>query len=374
MTATDVIRVPLKLVLAGEYAVLSPGGRAVVAALDRSLAVTLAARADQLVGIGQRSSSEPATVLPLQALSSHDGGQVDCGVDRLRFVREALVFAYDYVEALGLERRGVDLGFDASEALHGGCSMGLGLSAAIVVGTVSAVLAVHGLTPQASLGREVLLRLALAAHDRAQGGLGSGVDVAVSCCGDLLHYQPCERAWWQSAARRQMPVLELVRCSWPGLRVDRLRWPRGLALLAGYTGTASLTAPLIEHYQTWRGQDNCGAEHFSRRSLAGVDGLVGALEQGHGAEVLNAVVLAQDALDGLQVAAGMEIVTPILRRAIATAKRCGAAAKVSGAGGGDCCIAVVEGESKREQLASAWTLEGLEPLLIDMAHVRERPA
>src|SRR5207245_10457580 len=59
---------------------------------------------------------------------------------------------------------------------------------------------------------------------------------------------------------------------------------------------------------------------------------------------------------------GIPIVTPALARLVAAARRVGAAAKPSGAGGGDCGIALVTSAAQADAVAAAWRGEGIVPL------------
>src|SRR5207245_2975530 len=59
---------------------------------------------------------------------------------------------------------------------------------------------------------------------------------------------------------------------------------------------------------------------------------------------------------------GMPIVTPALARLVAAARRVGAAAKPSGAGGGDCGIALVTSAAQADAVVAAWRAEGIVPL------------
>jgi len=55
-------------------------------------------------------------------------------------------------------------------------------------------------------------------------------------------------------------------------------------------------------------------------------------------------------------------VTPALARLVAAARRVGAAAKPSGAGGGDCGIALVTSAAQADAVCAAWRGEGIVPL------------
>jgi mevalonate kinase len=60
-------------------------------------------------------------------------------------------------------------------------------------------------------------------------------------------------------------------------------------------------------------------------------------------------------------------VTPALRRLVEVAGRLGIAAKPSGAGGGDCGIALVGSAREATELARAWREAGIVPLEVAVA-------
>jgi mevalonate kinase len=64
---------------------------------------------------------------------------------------------------------------------------------------------------------------------------------------------------------------------------------------------------------------------------------------------------------------GIPIVTPALARLVAAARRVGAAAKPSGAGGGDCGIALATSAAQAAAVRAAWQEEGVLPLPVRLA-------
>src|SRR5206468_279344 len=83
--------------------------------------------------------------------------------------------------------------------------------------------------------------------------------------------------------------------------------------------------------------------------------------RGSGA-LLDAVASSADLLARLGDEVGIPIVTPALARLVAAARRVGAAAKPSGAGGGDCGIALATSGAQADAVAAAWRAEGIVPL------------
>src|SRR5207244_938155 len=122
--------------------------------------------------------------------------------------------------------------------------IGLGTSAATTVAVVAAVLAAHGVAIDRPTFRRQVFRLALVAHTRAQGGRGSGIDVAAAAHGGLIEYGRCAPSWQRRIDRPTATALDIARGPWPGLHIESLPHPPGLRLLAGFVGNSVATPDL----------------------------------------------------------------------------------------------------------------------------------
>ncbi|MBR6021361.1 MAG: mevalonate kinase [Kiritimatiellae bacterium] len=156
---------PGSLMLMGEHAVLR-GEPAVVCAIGKRIRVALSPREDGKVTMHSALGTHETTVEELAADES------------FRFVVGALRAERDAGEG-GLGE-GMDLDI-RSEMSH---QMGLGSSAAVTVATLAAVAAARG--EEVDAGK--LVERGTAVVRRAQGGRGSGADVAASAYGGVLRY------------------------------------------------------------------------------------------------------------------------------------------------------------------------------------------
>ncbi|GIW71766.1 MAG: phosphomevalonate kinase [Planctomycetota bacterium] len=404
------LRVPLKLVLAGEYGVLEPRGLGVVAGLERLVRAMVLPRPEGGVRVEDLTGSAGRLVLsgpeadgqlwlagapcgegepphPVrQALALWHGGAGTAGqsgaLGRWRVVGAALELAYRYVAALGLRPQGLELQLDSSagsQELASGerTKLGLGTSAAVTVASAAAVLAAHGVPIDRPTFRRAVLRLSLLAHHAAQGGAGSGIDVAAASYGGVLAFIRPSEEWLAHAVRHARTPLELVRAPWPELEIEPLPVPGGMRLLAGFTGRASGTPELVRGYRRWRHEQPGAHARFRKLSHAAAAMLVAALRRGVPAEVQQAIRHAHRALVFLTEQSGLGIVTPALERLVALVEQhagSGAAAKVSGAGGGDCGLAIVWDEQTEARVMAGWSAEGILPIPLEIARwgVRER--
>jgi len=316
---------PGKLFVTGEYAVLA-GAPALLAAVDRRALVHIALEpgagaleAESLAEGTRRVIHDPER----EPLGGGDAGAV---LAALRIVRAA---------APSLAAMRAQVVVDTRTFLVDGEKLGLGRSAATVTAAVAAFLAGVG-----RHDRGEILEAALAAHALFQDGRGSGADVAAAARGGVLEFR-------RDGARVAVTTRAL---------------PRGLHLLVGWSGEGGATDPMLRRFAAGTGEPR------SLRELSAVaERAAAAVERGDGAALLDAVASTADLLARLGDEVGIPIVTPALARLVAAARRVGAAAKPSGAGGGDCGIALATSEAQADAVRAAWRAEGIVPLSVAIA-------
>lgn len=317
---------PGKLFLMGEYAVLD-GMPALVAAVQPYVKVRAHRRpATSTVRISA-PQIEANVELPATSLPRPEGP--------LRFVLACL-------HVLGNERKsdglaGLDISLEAPPA-PSGTKLGLGFSAAISVATTASILALDGDISDTRALREDILRSALTAHRLAQQGRGSGADVAASVLGGVIWFTP------RSVGHELPPTIERGR-----------QWQ----LVAAWTGTAATTTDLISRYQEACQRLPTAHRRFLQDTAAAVEQCRSALEQGHDGGMGEAFALALTAVRRFSRSTGFSPLTPPVERAMEIAWRCGVPAKWSGAGGGDCVIALASNQPKAQAVLEAWREAGL---------------
>jgi len=322
-----VARAPGKLVLTGEYAALC-GGPALVAAIDRHVELRLRWGPGPGPVVVESRAENGRWVIADPEREEPTGG--DRGA-----VLAALRVASAWAPALA--GRSANVIVDSRPFLLDGKKLGIGRSAATVTAAAAAFLASAGHRDPAET-----LEAAVAAHALFQEGHGSGADVAATAHGGVIEFR-------RSAGRIQTTPRAL---------------PDGLELLVGWTGEPMPTDPLIKRF----------ASAASTREPAALAALCEVAERAAAAAVagdrsrfLAAVRSTAELLDRLGHEVGIPIVTSALARLIAAAERCGAAAKPSGAGGGDCGIAFATSPAQAEAIRAAWQAAGIVPLRIAIA-------
>ena len=351
-----VARAPGKLYIAGEYAVVEPGHRAVLVAVDRFITVriTPCSPADGYAGtISSRlyaNGSRPWRRRPQDGQAEAVGGEDDYIISAIRFV-EALV------AEVGGQLRSFDLDISSELDEADGRKLGLGSSAAVTVATVRAVATFYGL----AASDLTVYKLAMLASDTVQP-IGSGGDIAASAMTGWVAYTSPDRSWLRRARQRVGAggVSDLVEAGWPGLSVRRLP-PPSLRLQAGWTGAPASTPALVADVQAGsHGADDYAV--FLRDSQDCLARLITAIEDDDTAQIMRQIARNRALLAGLSRISGRTIETAELARLVEIALEHGAAAKSSGAGGGDCGIALCTPATDLVALRAAWETAGILPL------------
>ena len=312
---------PGKLFLTGEWAVLR-GAPALVVAVDRLVRVEVDAEA----GDG---------ALVIESLAEgrtwHHDGRGAAGDTSMPQGDAGAVVAV--LRGLGWIHGRVVV--DSRPFLIGERKLGLGRSAA----TIAAAVVTRRRLASAAVEPRAVLADALAANARFQDGQGSGADIAAAVYGGVV-----------AAERRQ-----------DELTVARHALPDGLELVAGWTGESAATTPLISAFATMPSPPVLPELASTARDA------VAAIEANDGGRLCDAVDRSGDLLVRFGAETGLPIVTPALRRLIDTARGAGAVAKPSGAGGGDCGIAIAPTARVAAAVRAAWRDAGILPLDVVVA-------
>ncbi len=202
---------------------------------------------------------------------------------------------------------------DSSALEDAGQKLGLGSSAAALVAALGLRRAQAGDDLDQDHVRRQIFERAREVHARVQNG-GSGVDVAASTFGGVLHYTLGS--------------------------VEPVKLPRGVTVTAFFSGTSARTSALRERVDALKARDP--NEHGARMSLLReiAIGAHRAARSNDAVTFVAAVASTGEGLTALGIAADAPIVPPAFVDLGARAKSEGAAFIPSGAGGGDVGIFV----------------------------------
>ncbi len=316
-TSRQAIRVsaPGKLMLAGEYVVVERGVAALAVAVDRRMHVEIVpeARRTWLVtspALGLRDA--PLKSVPVLA-------EVVARIPNIPPGGRITI---------------------SSELGEGPNKPGLGGSAALCAAAFMGLWKASGATGQPDL------ELAIAAHRAAQGGRGSGYDVATALQGGVALFHPAR----------------------PGIaaRVERLKWPVGLHAAVFRTGRGADTAEQLARMQTWRDEDDESYEACIEPLAAETEAFISAFLGNDIGRILDTASQVQEELATMDRIGELGILAGGQAQLLGAIEDAGAIARTSGAGGGDCAWALSDDPECLERVTRACAEYGFQQLSVEL--------
>lgn len=322
----------------GEYAVLVEKSPALIWAVDRYLTVTLEPAAQWTLQSELWPNTLPFTWQKhqLQGISKTEAP----------FVYHALTTVLHYLESQS--------GLPAAAALRitsdlqqQTVKLGLGSSAALTVAIMGALLNHAGISCEQPAGRALLFNLAQSAHEKAQAG-GSGADLASAVYGGIIRF---------SRQAGKNPVLPL-------------NWPENFILAVGWTGKPATTAHFLPRFWAFQSQQPEWFGEFVRHSTETVNLAQQAIQNEDFELLAKCWHHSHAGLVQLNERSQMGFITPTISRGIKLAEQLGLSAKQSGAGGGDCILALCSDPQSQQKLMATWHQQGIQSLALQTGYPR----
>ena len=316
-----------KLYWAGEYAILEPGQLALIKAIPIYMMAEIKASNNH------RLYSDMFTY------------SVDMRPDSsYALIQETVALVEEYLTAQGVELQPFSLDIRGKMEREGK-KFGLGSSGSVVVLVIKTMLAFY----ERLADRELLFKLASAVLLK-RGDNGSMGDIACIVSENLVLYQSFDRekvAQWLEKEELQAVLARdwgfSIRSVEPALKFD---------FLVGWTKEVAVSSHMVKQIK-----DNMNAS-FLQASKKTVANLVKALEVGQEETIIDLLEQASQLLEGLS----SDIYTPSLRQLKNASRDLKAVAKSSGAGGGDCGIALSFDQDSTTLLKKRWADLGIELL------------
>lgn len=346
------LKIPGKLYIAGEYAVVYPGHSAILTTVDRYITITI------------KDNDTNSINIPLDqhAITWPVNGQFTMPRPAWRFVAEAINTTTTYLKEQGITLTPVSMNVNSQLASVQGAKFGLGSSAAVTVAVVSALLIHFKQVPSKTL----IFKLAAIAHYHIQGN-GSCGDIAACTYGGWLSYTSFDQPWLLEQLNKTS-ISTLAHQTWPLLHIESLTLPT-LRFCVGWTGSPAGTKGLVSSIQEYLALSTQRLTDFLSESDACVSRFKEALATDDNSRLNEAIAANRNLLKTLGEAAGVPIETPMLTKLCDIAITAGGSAKSSGSGGGDCGIAFMPSDSASEQLHTNWQAAGIKPLNFKEGHV-----
>ena len=316
-----------KLYWAGEYAILEPGQLALIKAIPIYMTAEIKASNNYRLYSDMFSYS-----VDLRPDSSY------------ALIQETVALVEEYLTAQGVELQPFSLDIRGKMEREGK-KFGLGSSGSVVVLVIKAMLAFY----ERLADRELLFKLASAVLLK-RGDNGSMGDIACIVSEDLVLYQSFDRekvAQWLEKEELQAVLARdwgfSIRSVEPTLKFD---------FLVGWTKEVAVSSHMVKQIK-----DNMNSS-FLQASKETVANLVKALDVGQEETIIDLLEQASQLLEGLN----SDIYTPLLRQLKNASRDLKAVAKSSGAGGGDCGIALSFDQDSTTLIKKRWADLGIELL------------
>lgn len=352
------VKAPGKLMIAGEYAVLEEKQKAVVIAVNRYVTAEIKPCRQNQISLPQLGLEDIAWEI------SDEKVQFNIEDSRLNFIQNSISVVNEFLNEKLMFGPSFQLQIKSElDDPLSGKKYGLGSSAAVVVAVISAILSFHCDAKEAPLLDEIF-KLSAITHLKTQQN-GSGADIAAAVYGGWLEYTAFSVKWLLNELDQRKNLIEIVKKPWPNLHIKSLTPPDSLQLAVGWTKEIAATAPMINSIHNFRDSNLEGYCEFLKESSISVAGLLRSFEINDCTEAINSLAQNRIALQRLGANAGINIETEKLKTLCSIAEAFGSS-KSSGAGGGDCGIAFLKGDAKKEELYKAWEEADISPLDISI--------
>ena len=316
-----------KLYWAGEYAILEPGQLALIKAIPIYMTAEIDVAANYRLYSDMFDYAVDLTPDPAYSLIQ----------DTITLMEDFLTAKGQQLQAFSIDIRG--------KMEREGKKFGLGSSGSVVVLVIKAMLALYGL----SVDRNLMFKLASAVLLK-RGDNGSMGDIACIVAEDLVVYQSFNRqtvATWLD----EETLEKVLKKDW-GFSIESVEPVLTFDFLVGWTKEVAVSSHMVKQIK-----NNMDAS-FLQASKETVANLVKALEVGQEETIIDLLEQASRLLEGLS----SEIYTPSLRQLKNASQDLKAVAKSSGAGGGDCGIALGFDQDSTTLLKKRWADLGIELL------------
>ncbi|WP_062350448.1 phosphomevalonate kinase [Bacillus kwashiorkori] len=349
-----VVKAPGKLFIAGEYAVLEKGQQAIVIAVDRFITCEIQANNENILSLPDLRLENKTWEIENGKVYFQNDDQ------KLAFVKNALEVFYQYLSENNQTVHPISILVSSELDDRSGKKYGLGSSAAVVVAVVSALFQFYF----KKLDKPIIFKLSAIAHYKTQGN-GSCADIAASTFGGWIAYSSFRPEWLLTKLAKERSLTDLLRSSWPYLSVKNLTPPTSLHLSVGWTKSAVSTAPMVKKIQQLKQTNKQAYEQFLGKSTKAVDAFIQSCELNNIQLAMASLTENREALQELAQLANTEIESVPLKQLIAISNKYGTG-KTSGAGGGDCGIALVKNAHDVNLLYKEWQEVNIEPLMLSI--------
>lgn len=350
LSETIETKTPGKLFLAGEFSMIETGHYGIGVPVDKFISIQVKQASQTKI-----TSFEGESQLFYRKTYKDQVSYQDQDRDKKwRFVAAALSMIESYLITEDLKNYDITI---TSQMETLGKKIGLGSSAAVVVGLIESILLFYDY----QINKNLVFKLASLAS-LSLSPQASYADLATIAYKQPILYRKPDVLWLKEQMTR-VSIYDLVHMTWKDLEIKPLNFPSQWQFMVGWTGSPASSSDLVAKVKE-KSKDDSWMSDFRKKS----DKYTLKLAQALTLEDANQAFCAIDKLrqnhQALQTRYGVEIETKSLATLSDIAKSLGYASRFSGAGGGDCGFAIRGTIIDPEALVEAWAKEGIEYLPI----------
>ena len=325
---TNIVKTGGKLYIAGEYSVLTPNQSAIIKNIDIFMQAEI--KFSEKYSIYSDMYDYSVT------LEEDD--------ENYSLIRETVKTVNEYLQLKGLERQPFDMKITGKMEKNGK-KYGIGSSGSVTVLTVKAMSKLYSYEISSEeifkLSSYVLLK---------RGDNGSMGDIACISYENLVMYTSFDRNLIKEKMKNGS-LSEIMNLEW-GYKIEKIYCPEKYEFLVGWTGIPSISGKMIVEVK------NSINKEFLEKSEKIVQNLKKGIEEG------NKKIISENIGENGKLLKMLheKIYSRKLLELVESAEGLDICAKSSGAGGGDCGIAISFNKNDTEKLLERWESRGIELL------------
>lgn len=325
---TNIVKTGGKLYIAGEYSVLTPNQSAIIKNIDIFMQAEI--KFSEKYSIYSDMYDYSVT------LEEDD--------ENYSLITETVKTVNEYLQLKGLEIQPFDMKITGKMEKNGK-KYGIGSSGSVTVLTVKAMSKLYNY----EISSEELFKLSSYVLLK-KGDNGSMGDIACISYGSLVMYTSFDRNLIKEKMKNSS-LSEMINLEW-GYKIEKIHCPEKLEFLVGWTGIPSISGKMIVEVKNSINSD------FLEKSEKIVQNLKKGIEEGNKKTILENIGENGKLLSLLH----KKIYSQKLLELVESAEGLDICAKSSGAGGGDCGIAISFNKNDTEKLLERWESRGIELL------------
>ena len=362
------VSAPGKVCIAGEWAVLEQGNPLIVASVNKRIFADIKKSKDDFIyisikdfGIKKLKASIKNQKLVFEKKLSKKEKQ------SVLFMKSAIEVASKYlgeINSFEITTWGEETTIKVNNEM---VPIGIGSSEASVVAVIGGILKFYGKDIKRKASKGKIYKLATIAHYFAQGKIGSGFGIASSTFGGIIVYKKFNPDWLVEQTEKNINFSEIITMEWPDLYINSLYIPSGFNLLLGWTGKPSSTPKMVKRMNKWKGDNKRKYKNMLSKIGRLVDKIIKAWKSEDKKKILELLKKNRELLRSLGEKTGVNIETKKLAILSEIVNKYGGAGKISGAGGGDCGIAVTFDQNNSEKIIREWKKDGIDVINVELS-------